>query len=998
MAVDKPYLSDADFGCSTERYSSYKVDPVTVLAIFKEFKNSFLGAYPNDGAANTASASGKINLAEGLLYWNTTSKKFRAYTIVASVGSWIDYDTTAQEAKVTAIAKALEALNSADASAASATSAALDRVQTGLDRTAVAADRVQTNLDRIATDAAAAEADALLTEAAVALAAGTVSDLVGTRIYTGRAALDADLVPADGLYALVIGDATAVNNDLYRKIGATTVGSWSAPLGLFAAASAEAKAAADAAASAMATVAAMAATNGLGQQRRNLYDPAIATSGYYIDATGALVANAAYVASAAITVSTANTYRFKKAAAHVAFKTAGGALIGSVSAIAADTEFTPPAGTATMRFSMTISTATKPKQMLCPTSISIAAWEYVAPFVDDTASGKRTSLASAVQVGRSYQQQGIQIFDAAACTDGYALNQATGGLSANASYSMSAYIAVDRSTVFSHGTGPMIGFYAEDQTYLGYSSPAAGTFDAVALFPDACWIRVQLLTSTKAAYKLGYGSTPASATFGYATQTVVDLTALQKGRVASAAARADDANVLNPNKVVLNRGITASTGSTYTLAAWSVTGLVEVNPGDYFSTSLGGNAGAFYDSTATFQTSPMNAAQTFTASITDNVMDVTVAPANGVFVGQRISYTGKTPGNILRQLTGTANGVGTYLMSQRQGTPIASAATFSAGPYFDANQWHKVPSGAYFAQWQANTLTGFQLGTVKQGRAALVEACTFTADIATNTLTVSAVASGQLTVGSRIIGANMTTCKITALGTGTGGTGTYMVDVAQTVASQTMYAGADPAVTSRAFGGGGTSVAQNWSGALAYVQGDSQVNNGQFQPTMAAVSGLIITSQGTPGRAMAGGATAIASVDLTAYALVINDHMSNDYAGNRALGTIADDKTVASFYGDMAKWIDGVWGRYPSKPIVFFGATRRFDVVPSNGLGLTIEDYDNAMNVFCRRHGIPFRSMLTGTGFSTLTKATFLSDDIHYGAAGGVLVGRIKGNFINTDV
>lgn len=71
-----------------------------------------------------------------------------------------------------------------------------------------------------------------------ALTAGTISLLIGTRIYASRALLDADLTPADNLYALVVGDPTAANNDLYQKNGATGTGSWDGPLGAFAAASA----------------------------------------------------------------------------------------------------------------------------------------------------------------------------------------------------------------------------------------------------------------------------------------------------------------------------------------------------------------------------------------------------------------------------------------------------------------------------------------------------------------------------------------------------------------------------------------------------------------------------------------------------------------------------------------------------------------------------------------------------------------------------------------
>jgi hypothetical protein len=67
----------------------------------------------------------------------------------------------------------------------------------------------------------------------------------------------------------------------------------------------------------------------------------------------------------------------------------------------------------------------------------------------------------------------------------------------------------------------------------------------------------------------------------------------------------------------------------------------------------------------------------------------------------------------------------------------------------------------------------------------------FTGSISGTTLTVSAVASGTIATGTVLRGPgvyNGTT--ITALGTGTGGTGTYTVNLSQTVASATMYAGA----------------------------------------------------------------------------------------------------------------------------------------------------------------------------------------------------------------
>lgn len=62
----------------------------------------------------------------------------------------------------------------------------------------------------------------------------------------------------------------------------------------------------------------------------------------------------------------------------------------------------------------------------------------------------------------------------------------------------------------------------------------------------------------------------------------------------------------------------------------------------------------------------------------------------------------------------------------------------------------------------------------------------FTGTISTTTLTVTAVTAGTLAVGQVISGSGVTSgTRITALGTGTGNTGTYTISVSQTVSSST---------------------------------------------------------------------------------------------------------------------------------------------------------------------------------------------------------------------
>lgn len=68
---------------------------------------------------------------------------------------------------------------------------------------------------------------------ATSIAAVGITSVV-TKKYQTEALMRADLVPGDGVIALVYGDSNAIKNDLYYKIGGTGTGSWSGSLGLMA--------------------------------------------------------------------------------------------------------------------------------------------------------------------------------------------------------------------------------------------------------------------------------------------------------------------------------------------------------------------------------------------------------------------------------------------------------------------------------------------------------------------------------------------------------------------------------------------------------------------------------------------------------------------------------------------------------------------------------------------------------------------------------------------
>lgn len=73
----------------------------------------------------------------------------------------------------------------------------------------------------------------------------------------------------------------------------------------------------------------------------------------------------------------------------------------------------------------------------------------------------------------------------------------------------------------------------------------------------------------------------------------------------------------------------------------------------------------------------------------------------------------------------------------------------------------------------------------------------FTASITGTTLTVSAIAFGTLAIGQIVFGVDVASgTKITALGTGSGGVGTYTVSISQNVSSAKLASGTSSAMQS----------------------------------------------------------------------------------------------------------------------------------------------------------------------------------------------------------
>ena len=154
----------------------------------------------------------------------------------------------------------------------------------------------------------------------------------------------------------------------------------------------------------------------------------------------------------------------------------------------------------------------------------------------------------------------------------------------------------------------------------------------------------------------------------------------------------------------------------------------------------------------------------FTGSISTTTLTVTSVLSGTIAVGQAIFGEGIAQNTVITALGTGTGGVGTYTVSNSQ--TVASTSIN-----------------------------------------AVASAATVTGDITGTTLDVTVVSSGTLQIGQTLEGANVTNGTIiTALGTGTGNTGTYTVSPSQTAASATIYALNWTVLpnTDGAFEGGGT--------------------------------------------------------------------------------------------------------------------------------------------------------------------------------------------------
>jgi hypothetical protein len=214
---------------------------------------------------------------------------------------------------------------------------------------------------------------------------------------------------------------------------------------------------------------------------------------------------------------------------------------------------------------------------------------------------------------------------------------------------------------------------------------------------------------------------------------------------------------------------------------------------------------------------------TFTGSISGTTLTVTAVSSGTITIGQTISGTGVTGGTTITGLGTGTGGTGTYTVSASQ--TVAST-----------------------------TIT------------ATVASTTITAT--NNVLTVTAVASGTLVIGQTLTGSGIDNgARIASLGTGTGGTGTYLLNLTDNTASVSISAAPFAALNST--GGSADAITVSHTHTLSASTNTASLTGNYLSQSLRSssqsASGIlsVVTSGGSGGDSATGGSTGGFNVDAS---------------------------------------------------------------------------------------------------------------------------------------
>jgi lysophospholipase L1-like esterase len=176
-----------------------------------------------------------------------------------------------------------------------------------------------------------------------------------------------------------------------------------------------------------------------------------------------------------------------------------------------------------------------------------------------------------------------------------------------------------------------------------------------------------------------------------------------------------------------------------------------------------------------------------------------------------------------------------------------------------------------------------------------------------------------------------------------------------------------------------------WKNKNWLAIGDSITYANKYQPLVQnALKIKSVQTDAVPGRPIKLMADNLTTERLKNIDLITIFGGTNDYGSNKNLGTIKDDKSQDTFYGNLKNIIEKIIANKPEKAtVVFFtplkrGVFKNQPVYPNaNSSGFKLDDYVNAEKQVCKLYSIPVIDLFHKSGLEVDNLSKFTIDNLH---------------------
>lgn len=196
---------------------------------------------------------------------------------------------------------------------------------------------------------------------------------------------------------------------------------------------------------------------------------------------------------------------------------------------------------------------------------------------------------------------------------------------------------------------------------------------------------------------------------------------------------------------------------------------------------------------------------------------------------------------------------------------------------------------------------------------------------------------------------------------------------------------------------------ERWKNKKWYTIGDGMSAANNYQSKVKAMTGMaMVVNDAAANRVMKDLTSKISAEKLKDVDLITVFAGTNDYAYNTPLGTIEDNDTDATFYGNVKKVIDDILKAKPDANIVFItplkrGAFMKEPVYPNaNAAGYKLEEYVQGIKAVCSTYNILVLDAFNKSGITENNLKQYTIDNLSLNEKGYQKLSQVISDYIKT--